>query len=30
VLAVSLDEKTTPDNNQGVLRIQRDGQVFLN
>lgn len=30
VLAVSLDEKTTSDNNQGVLRIQRDGQVFLN
>jgi hypothetical protein len=30
VLAVSLDEKTSPDNNQGVLRIQRDGQVFLN
>ncbi|MBO3461585.1 hypothetical protein G7B40_024585 [Aetokthonos hydrillicola Thurmond2011] len=29
-LAVSLNEKTAPDNNQGVLRIQRDGQVFLN
>lgn len=29
-LAVSLDEKTIPDNDQGVLRIQRDGQVFLN
>ncbi|KYC43706.1 hypothetical protein WA1_00625 [Scytonema hofmannii PCC 7110] len=29
-LAVSLDEETTLDNNQGVLRIQRDGQVYLN
>lgn len=29
-LAVSLDETTNFDNNQGVLRIQRDGQVFLN
>ncbi len=29
-LAVSLDEKTTPDNNQGVLRIQRNGKVYLN
>jgi hypothetical protein len=30
MLAVSLDEETALDNNQGVLRIQRDGQVFLN
>ncbi|MBH8556100.1 hypothetical protein I8751_27930 [Nostocaceae cyanobacterium CENA357] len=29
-LAVSLDETTNLDNNQGVLRIQKDGQVFLN
>jgi hypothetical protein len=29
-LSVSLDETTNFDNNQGVLRIQRDGQVFLN
>ncbi|MCC5603896.1 hypothetical protein [Nostoc favosum] len=29
-LAVSLDETTNFDNNQGVLRIQKDGQVFLN
>ncbi|OYD91541.1 hypothetical protein CDG76_27005 [Nostoc sp. 'Peltigera membranacea cyanobiont' 210A] len=29
-LAVSLDETTNFDDNQGVLRIQRDGQVFLN
>lgn len=30
VLEVSLDEETTLDSNQGVLRIQEDGQVFLN
>ncbi len=30
VLAVSMDEETRLDDNQGVLRIQRDGQVFLN
>ncbi|MEA5598521.1 hypothetical protein [Rivularia sp. UHCC 0363] len=30
MLTVSLDEKTTPDNDQGVLRIQADGDVFLN
>ncbi|MEM9923271.1 MAG: hypothetical protein AAF915_05870 [Cyanobacteria bacterium P01_D01_bin.50] len=30
MLTVTLDEKTTFDNNQGVLRIQEDGQVFLN
>jgi hypothetical protein len=31
LLEVSLDEDATPlDKNQGVLRIQRDGQVFLN
>lgn len=30
MLAVSLDETTTFDDNQGVLRIQKDGQVFLN
>ncbi|BAB77028.1 hypothetical protein ACN23B_26725 [Anabaena sp. FACHB-709] len=30
VLSVSLDETTNFDNNQGVLRIQRNGQVFLN
>ncbi len=30
MLAVSLDETTNFDNNQGVLRIQKDGQVFLN
>ncbi|MBD0264838.1 MAG: hypothetical protein ICV78_19575 [Tolypothrix sp. Co-bin9] len=30
MLSVSLDETTNFDNNQGVLRIQRDGQVFLN
>lgn len=29
-LAVSLDETTKFDDNQGVLRIQKDGQVFLN
>jgi hypothetical protein len=29
-LAVSLDETTNFDSNQGVLRIQKDGQVFLN
>jgi hypothetical protein len=30
MLAVSLDEATTLSDNQGVLRIQPDGQVFLN
>ncbi|MBW4647889.1 MAG: hypothetical protein KME06_04205 [Kastovskya adunca ATA6-11-RM4] len=30
LLEVGLDEETTLDSNQGVLRIQRDGQVFLN
>lgn len=31
LLEVSLDENATPlDKNQGVLRIQTDGQVFLN
>jgi hypothetical protein len=31
LLSVSLDEDATPaDQNQGVLRIQDDGQVFLN
>jgi hypothetical protein len=31
VLEVALDEDANPlDSNQGVLRIQRDGQVFLN
>lgn len=30
MLAVSLDETTTLSDNQGVLRIQSDGQVFLN
>jgi hypothetical protein len=30
ILAVSLDEATTLTDNQGVLRIQPDGQVFLN
>ncbi len=30
MLAITLDEKTEFDNNQGVLRIQEDGQVFLN
>jgi hypothetical protein len=31
MLEVSLDEDATPgDSNQGVLRIQADGQVFLN
>lgn len=30
ILAVSLDETTTLSDNQGVLRIQSDGQVFLN
>ncbi|MBW4542064.1 MAG: hypothetical protein KME43_23420 [Myxacorys chilensis ATA2-1-KO14] len=30
MLAVSLDETTTLTDNQGVLRIQKDGQVFLN
>jgi hypothetical protein len=29
-LAVSLDETTNFNDNQGVLRIQKDGQVFLN
>ncbi|MBD2355267.1 hypothetical protein H6G41_11660 [Tolypothrix sp. FACHB-123] len=29
-LSVSLDETTNFNNDQGVLRIQRDGQVFLN
>ncbi|ACC81573.1 hypothetical protein [Nostoc punctiforme] len=29
-LAVSLDETTKFDNDQGVLRIQKNGQVFLN
>jgi hypothetical protein len=29
-LTVSLDETTSFDDNQGVLRIQKDGQVFLN
>ncbi|MCY7384532.1 MAG: hypothetical protein LH628_18505 [Microcoleus sp. CAN_BIN18] len=30
MLAVSLDETANLDDNQGVLRIQSDGQVFLN
>lgn len=30
MLAISLDETTTLSDNQGVLRIQSDGQVFLN
>ena len=30
MLEVSLDEARNLDDNQGVLRIQRDGQVFLN
>jgi len=30
MLAVSLDETTTLSDNQGVLRIQSNGQVFLN
>ncbi len=30
MLTVTLDEETNFDNNQGVLRIQEDGQVFLN
>lgn len=30
MLTVSLDEETNVDDNQGVLRIQKDGQVFLN
>lgn len=30
MLEVSLDEETTLDDNQGVLRIQEDGQVLLN
>lgn len=30
LLEVSLDEETNFDNNQGVLRIQSSGQVFLN
>ncbi|MBM0744804.1 hypothetical protein JOY44_25090 (plasmid) [Phormidium sp. CLA17] len=30
MLAVSLDETTTLSDDQGVLRIQADGQVFLN
>ncbi|MBC1239768.1 hypothetical protein [Nostoc sp. 2RC] len=29
-LSVSLDETTNFNNDQGVLRIQKDGQVFLN
>jgi hypothetical protein len=29
MLAVSLDETTNFDDNQGVLRIQKDGQVFF-
>ncbi len=29
-LAVSLDETTNFDDNQGVLRIQKDGQAFFN
>ncbi len=29
-LTISLDESAQFDNNQGVLRIQKDGQVFLN
>ncbi|MEP6515244.1 hypothetical protein [Microcoleus vaginatus] len=30
MLAVSIDETSNLDGNQGVLRIQSDGQVFLN
>ncbi|MEB3218585.1 MAG: hypothetical protein VKN72_20445 [Nostocales cyanobacterium 94392] len=30
MLTLSLDEETTLDDNQGVIRIQKDGQVFLN
>ncbi|GET41557.1 hypothetical protein [Microseira wollei] len=30
MLAISLNEKTDFDDNQGALRIQTDGQVFLN
>jgi hypothetical protein len=30
MLAISLNEKTNFDENQGALRIQSDGQVFLN
>lgn len=30
MLEISLQEETTLGNNQGVLRIQNDGQVFLN
>lgn len=30
MLSVSLDETSNFDNSQGVLRIQKDGQVFLN
>jgi hypothetical protein len=30
MLKVSLDESSNLDNNRGALRIQRDGQVFLN
>lgn len=29
-LEVSFEEETTLDSNQGVLRIQEDGQVFVN
>ncbi len=30
MLTITLDEKTKFDDNKGVLRIQEDGQVFLN
>ncbi|MEL6457163.1 MAG: hypothetical protein AAFQ91_02760 [Cyanobacteria bacterium J06621_15] len=30
MLTITLDEKTEFDDNKGVLRIQEDGQVFLN
>ncbi|MBE9182905.1 hypothetical protein IQ268_30680 [Oculatella sp. LEGE 06141] len=31
VVEVSLDEDATPlDSNEGVLRVQEDGQIFLN
>ncbi len=30
MLSVSLDETSNFDDNQGVLRIQKDGQIFLN
>ncbi|MEM7553083.1 MAG: hypothetical protein AAF378_03125 [Cyanobacteria bacterium P01_A01_bin.84] len=30
MLTISLDESAKFDNNQGVLRIQKDGEVFLN